>query len=233
MPTILITGAAKRIGAYLANYLHEHGFDIALHYHQSQQEAQTLCQQLLQKRANSAHLIQADLSHPDGAAILLEQIQKLKIEPQVIIHNASIYNPSDEHWDVFFQLHVKSPYMINLGLFSILQKNQGSIINISDVQALKPLINHCAYVQSKAAMHSQTQCLALEFAPWVRVNEIAPGKVLAPKNYPKHQDKNLLKKIPLQRRGQPIDIAKAVYFLIDCDYITGQTIVIDGGRSLC
>lgn len=232
MPTVLITGAAKRVGAFLANYLHEHGFDIVLHYHQSEQEAQTLCKQLLQKRVNSAHLVQADLSHPEGPAILVKQVKALNINLNVIVHNASIFDPLDANWDIFFQLHVKTPYFINLGLISELKKTQGCIINITDVQALRPIPNYCAYIQSKAALHAQTQCLAIEFAPEVRVNEVAPGKILAREGKPQCLDSATVKKIPLQRRGSPIDVAKAVSFLIDTDYITGQTIIIDGGRYL-
>ena len=107
MKTVLITGAAKRLGAHIATHLHELGFNIVLHYHQSKQEAQTLCKHLLQKRPLSAYLVQANLCAKDGAEQLIAQVSQLEIDIDIIIHNASIYNASDLSFDDFFQLHVK------------------------------------------------------------------------------------------------------------------------------
>ena len=124
MKTVLITGAAKRIGAFVANYLHTLGFKIIIHYHQSEQEAQTLCKHLLQKRAKSAYLIQADLLHSDSAEHIIDQVQYLTGELDVLIHNASIYTPFDKDWDAFFQLHVRTPYLLSQKAFPLLKKIQ-------------------------------------------------------------------------------------------------------------
>jgi pteridine reductase len=232
MKTVLITGAAKRIGAFVANYLHTLGFKIIIHYHQSEQEAQTLCKHLLQKRAKSAYLIQADLLQPECADVIIEHVQALTGELDVLIHNASIYTPFDKDWDAFFQLHVKTPYLLSLKAFPLLKKNSGNIINITDIQINQPPQHYSAYIQSKAALHAQTTSLALEFAPHVRVNEIAPGKILTPETGSLLIEHEILQKIPLKKRGDMLDIAKAVAFLIDSPYITGQTIRVDGGRSI-
>lgn len=232
MKTILITGAAKRIGAFVARYLHEQGFKIIIHYHQSEQEAQTLCKQLLQKRPDSAYLIQADLCQTGSANDIIQQVMQLTGELDVLIHNASIFSTSDADWDAFFQIHVKTPYFLSQAAFPLLKKSGGSIINITDIHAQKPKLHYSAYLQSKAAMHMQTQTLALEFAPLVRVNEIAPGAIIKPEYESMSLEPALLEKIPLKQRGQPLDIAKAIAFLIDATYITGHTLRIDGGRFI-
>jgi pteridine reductase len=232
MKTILITGAAKRIGAFLAEYFHEQGFNIIIHYHQSEQEAQTLCKQLLQKRADSAFLICADLNDNQSASYIIKQVYALTGRLDVLIHNASIFNTLDENWDRFFQIHVKTPYQLSQLALPLLKQYQGSIINITDIFAEKPKKNYSAYLQSKAALHMQTLSLALEFAPLVRVNEIAPGKNLAPIHYNPADEQQILESIPLKRRGTPLDIAKAAGFLIDASYVTGQVIRVDGGKFI-
>jgi pteridine reductase len=229
MKTILITGAAKRIGAFLAEYFHKQGFNIIIHYHQSEQEAQTLCKQLLQKRADSAFLISADLNDQKSAAYIIDQVKQLTERLDVLIHNASIFNTLDDNWDRFFQIHVKTPYELSQLAFPLLKQHQGSIINITDIFAEKPKKHYSAYLQSKAALHMQTLSLALEFAPDVRVNEIAPGKNLAPIHHQPADEQKILESIPLKRRGTPLDIAKAADFLIHATYVTGQVIRIDGG----
>jgi len=232
MKTILITGAARRIGAFMAEHLHQQGHHILIHYHQSQAEAFALHQRLNQQRPNSADLIQSDLNHPDAGAEVFQALENLGCELDVIIHNASIFTPFDQDWDAFFQIHVKTPYQLNRLCHPMLKRRQGLIINITDIHATKAKPGYSAYLQSKAALHMQTQTLALEFAPEVRVNEIAPGKILAPKHLPPQHEAEMIAQIPLQRRGSPLDIAKAVTFLIESDYITGQTIQVDGGASL-
>ena len=232
MKTVLITGAAKRIGAFLAEYLHEQGFNIIIHYHQSEQEAQTLCKQLLQKRPESAYLIQADLSDNNSAAQIMHQVYQIGGGLDVLIHNASIYNTSDDNWDLFFQIHVKTPYQLSKLAYPLLKKKQGLISNITDIFAEKPKRLYSAYLQSKAALHMQTLTLALEFAPEVRVNEIAPGKNIPPANQPPVDEPKILNAIPLKRRGTPLDIAKAAAFLIDATYLTGQVIRVDGGSFI-
>ena len=232
MKTVLITGAAKRIGAFLAQYLHEHGFNIIIHYHQSKQEAQTLCKHLLQKRPESAYLIQADLNDNNSAKLIIDEVKRQTNRLDVIIHNASIFTSSDQDWDTFFQVHVKTPYQLNQLAFPLLKKHQGNIIHITDIHAEKPKKNYSAYLQSKAALHMQTLTLALEFAPDVRVNEIAPGKILAPISQKPIPEEQILHNIPLKRRGTPLDIARTAKFLIESDYITGQVIRVDGGSFI-
>lgn len=232
MKTILITGAARRIGAHMAEHLHQLGHRILIHYHQSQHEAIALYQQFNQIRPKSADLVQANLNQADAASLIFQALQKLGAELDVIIHNASIFTPNDQDWDAFFQIHVKTPYQLNHLCYPMLKQRQGHIINITDIHATKAKSGYSAYLQSKAALHMQTQTLALEFAPDIKVNEIAPGKILAPEHLLSHHEADILAQIPLQRRGNPLDIAKTAAFLIESNYITGQTIQVDGGASL-
>lgn len=235
MKTVFISGAARRIGASIAEYLHAHGHHILLHYHQSEQEAQTLCQELCQKRPKSADLIKADLAKPDAADIVFQQIQKLDLSLDVLIHNASMFSQHDKDFGDMFQINVLTPYRLSRLCYPMLSKTRGSIINITDIHAEKPLKNYTAYIQTKAAFKIQTEALALEYAPLVRVNAIAPGISL----WPEHDNElsvtlknEILGKIPMGRICDPIHIAKTALFLIDNEYINGQTIRVDGGRLL-
>jgi pteridine reductase len=235
MKTVFISGAARRIGAIIAEYLHAHGHHILLHYHQSEQEAQTLCQELCQKRPNSADLIKADLAKPDAADMIFQEIQKRGMSLDVLIHNASMFSQHDKDFAQMLQINVLTPYRLSRLCYPMLSKAKGSIINITDIHAEKPLKNYTAYIQTKAAFKIQTEALALEYAPEVRVNAIAPGISL----WPEHDNElsvtlknEILAKIPMGRICDPIHIAKTALFLIDNDYINGQTIRVDGGRLL-
>ena len=235
MKTIFISGAARRIGASIATYLHQQGHHILLHYHQSEQEAQILCQELCQKRPNSAHLIKADLAKPDAAALIFQDIKKTGLPLDVLVHNASMFSQDDHDFEQMLQINVLTPYRLSRLCYPLLKKTKGSIINITDIHAEKPLKNYSAYIQTKAAFKLQTEALALEYAPEVRVNAIAPGISL----WPEYNNAlsaalktEILAKIPMGEICDPIHIAKTALFLIDNDYVNGQTIRVDGGRLL-
>lgn len=235
MKTAFISGAARRIGAYLAEHLHAQGYQILLHYHQSRQEAQTLCKHLLQKRANSAHLICADLNAPQSSAAIFEEIKKYTDTLDVLIHNASVFSKLDSDWDKMFQVNVKTPYFLSRLAYPLLQKTKGCIINITDIHAERPFRDFTAYVQTKAAFSMQTKALALEFAPTVRVNAIAPGAILWPEqanSLSQALQNEVLGKIPLGQEGGAKSIAIAMDCLIQNHYLTGETIHVDGGRLL-
>ena len=235
MKTVFISGAARRIGAAIAEYLHAHGHHILLHYHQSEQEAQTLCQELCQKRPGSAHLIKVDLAKPDAADTIFQEIQKIGMPLDVLIHNASMFSQYDKDFEQMLQINLLAPYHLSRLCYPMLAKRRGSIINITDIHAEKPLKNYTAYIQTKAAFKIQTEALALEYAPEVRVNAIAPGISLWPEHDNALNDalKNkILASIPMGTICDSIHIAKTALFLIDNDYINGQTIRVDGGRLL-
>lgn len=238
----LITGAARRIGAEIARYLHNEGMNIVLHYHQSDEEAAKLAQVLNQQRGNSAIAIHANLLEPESEKMLVEKCSKVWHRLDVLINNASrfyrtsIRKVTDYAWDDLMNSNLKAPFFLSQAAAPFLAEQRGSIINITDVHADYPLHDYSVYCASKGALNSLTKVLAKEFAPEVRVNAVAPGAVLWPEGentLSEEQKQKIIGRTLLRRSGEPSDIAKAVVFLVrDADYMTGQVLSIDGGRSL-
>ncbi|MEY4211054.1 MAG: hypothetical protein RLZ92_1435 [Pseudomonadota bacterium] len=240
MTNILITGAAKRIGANCARFLHSHGCNLILHYQHSRLEALALVDELNAIRSNSAVALHADL-------LQVEQIQDLATQAlavwggvDVLINNASQFYPTpveqvtEADWDNLLNSNLKAPFFLAQALRNSLIERQGCIINMVDIYAQKPLLGSPVYSIAKAGLQAMTQALAKELAPNVRVNAVAPGAILWPEvDIADSQKNEILQKVALQRCGNADDIAKAVWFLIaDAPYITGQTIAVDGGRTL-
>ncbi|MFZ1568901.1 MAG: pteridine reductase [Thiolinea sp.] len=236
----LITGAARRIGAEVARTLHTEGATVAVHYKNSAGEAQALKAELNALRANSCVLLQADLlevkQFPQLMSALVEQTGRLDI----LVNNASSFYPTplgtlqEQQWDDLMGTNLKAPLFLSQAAAAPLQKNQGVIINLTDVHGIRPLSEFSVYCAAKAGLIMLTQVLARELGPTIRVNGIAPGAILWPEQ-PMAEDKRaeLLAKTALERMGSPEDIAQTVLFLVrDAPYITGQVIAVDGGRLL-
>lgn len=237
MKTALITGGAKRIGAQITQTLHQNNHNVIIHYRHSKQTAKALMQKLNQKRANSARIVQAELTDFKALQTLVEEIEYL----DVLVNNASVFYPTPmqesdkDDWDKIINTNLMAPFLLSQLLSSILAKNKGCIINIVDIYAQRPLKNHAIYNISKAGVAMMTQTLAKELAPDIRVCGVAPGSILWPENEAELSDmqKNkMLSKIPLNKQGSPEDIANTVLFLTNSPYITGQIISVDGGRTL-
>ena len=245
---ILITGGARRLGAAMVRKLHQQDYNILLHYNTSHQDAEALAAELNNKRPGSVKLLQADLCslcHAHKSENLLINIIEQAIAPwgrlDGLINNASVFYPSDltasliEQWDHMMAVNAKIPLLLAQATLPLMQKTQGSVINIVDLHSLKPLKDFSVYSASKAALRSLTLALAKEFAPNVRVNGIAPGNILWPEGRSElttKQQAKLIKKIPLKRLGDPEDIAEAVIYLLQANYVTGMILTVDGGRSL-
>jgi pteridine reductase len=238
----LVSGAAKRIGAEIARQLHAAHFNLVIHYQHSEDDAQSLAQELNNIRPNSAITIQADLNNTEQLNALAEHASQQWQGINLLVNNASSFYPTpfgsatQQDWDNLIGSNLKAPYFLAQALAPQLEAASGCIINIADIYAEKPLRNHSIYSIAKAGNLMLTKSLAQELAPRVRVNGIAPGAILWPEQEDKISDEDkekLLCKIPLQQRGQAQDIAKAILFLVnDAPYITGQILVVDGGRSL-
>jgi len=238
----LITGAARRIGAALAESLHQQGYRIIIHYGHSAAAAQTLSQRLNQQRANSSVCLQADLNDDSQRQLLAQQALSSFGQLDLLVNNASSFYPTaigsgtTEQWDDLFGSNAKAPFFLSQALAPALRQSGGNIINIADIHAERPLREHTIYCMAKAANVMLTKSLAMELAPQVRVNGIAPGAILWPEQAAEldgEQKNNILKKVPLERPGDPEHIANAVNFLIQANnYVTGQVLSIDGGRSL-
>lgn len=238
----LITGAARRIGAEIARLLHEAGMNIVLHYHSSGEDADSLCQLLNKLRSQSAITIQADLQEMERSKLLVEQAVQVFGRLDVLVNNASrfyrteIGKITEYAWDDIINSNLKAPFFLAQAAASYLAVNQGSIINITDIHAERPLRDYSIYCISKSGLLMMTKVLAKELGPLVRVNAIAPGAILWPEGDNLLTDKEKQKIIDstiLQRSGTPLDIAKAVlFFVADATYITGQVLNVDGGRTL-
>lgn len=237
---ILITGAAKRIGAACARLLHGEGCNVFLHYRSSQEAALQLCDELNEIRPDSAKIMQADLLDGSGLEALARAAGMAWGGIDVLVNNASSFYPTavasvtEQQWDELLGSNLKAPFFLVKLLSETLSKNSGCIVNIVDIHAERGLQGYPVYSIAKAGLGAMTRILAKELGPAIRVNGVAPGAILWPDNDLSEQDKReILQRVALQRNGEPLDIAKAVLFLIkDADYITGQLITVDGGRTL-
>lgn len=237
MKTALITGGAARIGAQIVKTLHHNQFNIIIHCNQSKDKAQLLCDELNSIRANSAEIVSGNLNNIDELDSLVNSIKSIDL----LVNNASVFYPKSvedsemKDWDDVININLKAPFFLSKGLSKTLSKNDGSIINIIDIHSERPLKKHAIYNISKAGLKMLTQTLAKELAPKIRVNGVSPGSILWPQDSAEisEDDKNLmLERIALHRQGSPQDIADTVLFLANSNYITGQIINIDGGRTL-
>ncbi|NOR71201.1 MAG: pteridine reductase [Methylomarinum sp.] len=237
---VLITGAAKRIGAACARSLHDKGCNVFLHYRASEQEAVQLFNELNTKRPGSVKILQADLLDIKQLSGLAKEAEAAWGSLDVLINNASAFYPqavadvSEQAWDELLGSNLKAPFFLSQALSSTLFANKGCIINIIDIHAERGLKGHPVYSIAKAGLAAMTKVLAKELGPDIRVNGVSPGAILWPENELLESDKvEILQRVALKRAGQPDDIAKAVAFLIeDAGYITGQIITVDGGRTL-
>jgi pteridine reductase len=236
----LITGGAKRIGAVDSRTLHAAGMNIIIHCRNSRTEAEALAAELNQERSHSAHVLQLDLDNTDQLAGLIDQAVAVWGRLDALINNASSFYPTPvgtittNDWDNLMGSNLKAPLFLSQAAAPHLKKTGGCIINMVDVHAFKPMRKHPVYCAAKAGLVMLTQSLARELGPEVRVNGVAPGAILWPENEINADTKQLiLDRTALKRPGTPTDISKTILFLIrDADYITGQIISVDGGRSL-
>lgn len=235
----LITGAAHRIGATTARLLHQNGMNIVLHYRGSREQAQAVQKELNDKRENSVILIQADLHITNGLPALIEESAKAWGRLDVLINNASSFYPSpiekatEEQWDDLIGSNLKAPFFLAQAAAPYLKKHNGCIINIVDIHAERPLKTFPIYSMAKAGLAMMTKSLACELGPDIRVNGVAPGAILWPENLDEVAKQRIVSRTFLKRQGEPNDISKTILYLIkDADYVTGQIIAVDGGRSL-
>lgn len=241
----LITGAARRIGAAIARRLHAEGYELALHYRQSATEMAALLADLNAGRPGSAISLHADLAEferlPELVARTVGHFGRL----DALINNASAFYPTPlgtatpAQWDDLFASNARAPFFLAQAAAPHLRATQGGIVNLADIHGERPLAGHGLYCMAKAALLMLSKSLALELAPDVQVNAIAPGAILwpdpasgQPAKAPAAQAA-LLARTPLQRMGTPEEVAAAVAWLLhDAGYITGQTLHLDGGRHL-
>ncbi len=237
-PVALVTGSARRIGATIVRTLHASGMRVIIHYRGSQQEAEALAAELEETRPDSTRLLQADLDDPDAVRRLAAQAVDAFGQLDLLVNNASSFYPtpvetaSDDDWTRLVHSNLRAPFILSQQLAPALREQNGSIINIVDVYAEKPLSQHTLYCMAKAGLAMMTKSLARELGPEIRVNGVSPGPILWPESGQMNQDA-ITDATALKRCGAPEDIAGAVQWLAsDAGFVTGQILAVDGGRSL-
>ncbi len=236
----LITGGARRIGAEIARCLHKAGMNIALHYRTSLDDARRLRDELNAARPASVQLFEADLRDTAAIKEMVASVTDTFMRVDVLVNNASSFfaTPLDTIDEGAYQdlldTNLKAPLFLAQAVVPQLRLAKGCIINIADIYGLKPLAAHVAYCASKAGLIMMTRSLALELAPDIRVNAIAPGAILWPETGSDDIERAaVLAKTPMGRAGEPADIAQTVLFLArEAHYVTGQVIKVDGGRAI-
>ena len=234
----LVTGGAVRLGRFITLSLAEAGADVIIHYHLSQQQAEELTNQI-HSSGKCAVAITADLSQ--GATVcqeLFAELAEKDMLPEILINSAAIFEAggvvetSEELYDRHLGINLKAPFFLAQEFVKHLPNTQGQIINITDWRGFRPPGTHTAYTIAKAGFIALTKSLALELAPNVRVNAIAPGAILPPSDADEHYFERLTTRVPLKRTGQPEDITNAVLYLLRSEFITGEVIAITGGEHL-
>lgn len=231
----LLTGAAKRIGAGIAERLHRGGYRLVIHYRDSATAAQQLVARLNAARPDSAIAIQAALEDPSASARLIEATLDAMQRLDVLVNNASQYRPTPldtvprAAWDEMLAVNLAAPMFLAQAAAPWLRRTRGTIVNIVDVYGEKPRQGYPVYSISKAGLIMLTRSLAVELAPEVRVNAIAPGAILWPEQGQVDRER-VLAATPLRRLGRIEDIAQAVEYLIGAEFVTGHVLHVDGGR---
>jgi pteridine reductase len=235
----LITGGARRIGAAMARALHQTGINILLHYRHSEAEAMTLAAELNQIRENSALCLQADIANPEQCHQLIQNGYEKWHRLDILINNASSYFPTligettEAQFDDLIGSNFKGPFFLSQSVKKYLAAQSGCILNIADINAIRPKYDYSVYCAAKAALLMLTKSLAKELAPAIRVNCIAPGPVLWPEGVNTVSIENqqqILAKIPMRRAASLDDICETALFLIQQKYLNGQIVCVDGGE---
>ena len=238
--TVLVTGAARRIGAAIAQAMHAAGANVVIHHRGSADAAATLARDLNQSRKGSALTLHADLADLGSIANVIEQTVTRFARLDVLVNNASSFYPTPvgeitlRQWDDLIGSNLRAPLFLSQAAAPELKRTQGLILNLIDIHAWRPLRRHTVYSVAKAGLATLTRSLARELAPEVRVNGIAPGPVLWPDaDLEPELKQEILERTALNRMGTPDDVARAaVFFAQDAPYVTGQILAVDGGRSV-
>ena len=239
-PVALVTGAGRRVGAVIARTLHAAGYDLALHCRRSVAEAEALAAELERERADSTLVLQAELADPHALPALVDTTLARYGRLDALVNNASTFHPTPvgsatvAQWNELFASNAQAPFFLAQAATPALRAAHGAIVNLVDIYAERPLADHPIYCMAKAALAAMTRSLALDLAPDIRVNGVAPGAVLWPSDGKPYADQQaMLARTPLARAGTPEDVAGAVLWLLrDAPYVTGQIIRVDGGRTL-
>ncbi|MBI2455786.1 MAG: SDR family oxidoreductase [candidate division NC10 bacterium] len=234
----LVTGSAKRVGRAIALALAERGAELVIHYRDSEREAQELLA-LLKRAGGKPVAVRGDVSVAADVDRIVETAMQAFGRIEILVNNASIFsrtpfeNLTEEDWDRFLDVNLKGPFLLCRKIGGImLRQGRGKIISLADIAAFKVWAEYIPYSVSKAGLIALTRGLAKALAPAVQVNAVAPGAVLLPEGTTPEERERAVRRVPLDRLGAPEDIARAVVYLIENDFITGEVLRVDGGQHL-
>ena len=236
MATALITGGTLRIGREISLALAEKGFNIALHYNSATEETLNELTEEIRGKGVECEPFRCDFIDSKAARTLIKEVQGKLPDLELLVNNASIFEPStiketeETLFDAHFAINLKAPFFLSRDFARLVES--GQIINITDTKITGDGSAYAAYLLTKKALADFTKMAAKEFAPQIRVNAVAPGLILPKAGKDPEYIDRLAQNIPLKRKGDPQDIAKAVCFFIENKYITGETIFVDGGEFL-
>ncbi len=235
----LVTGAARRVGQAIALALADRGMDIAVHYNRSASEARATVE-AIERLGLRAVAVRADLAQEEEVEALADRAVRAFGKIDILVNSAALFyrTPLEkltaQDWEQFLRVNLTGPFLLarRLGL-QMRRRGEGKIVNVADVAGIAPWVDFLPYSVSKGALITLTHGLAKALAPEVQVNAVAPGTVLLPEEYGVEEREAIVRATPLKRIGDPVDVAKTVLFLLEgSDFITGQVMVVDGGRSI-
>lgn len=236
--TALVTGAARRVGRVIALNLARKGAQIVLHYHSSKDEALAV-QKEIKALGVHCHLLHANLADPEHIAGMTRDLDKNGVRVDILVNSASIFEKTpleaatEADWDRFMDTNLKSCFLLSRELGLRMKKTGGGkIVNIADWSGFRPYKDFTPYCTSKGGLLALTKALARDLAPSVAVNAVAPGPVLKPEDLSEEENQKVVQSTPLGRWGRPEDVAHAVTFFVESDYLDGTVLVVDGGRSI-
>jgi pteridine reductase len=233
----LVTGAGRRLGRAIALALGARGMRVAVHYGRSAEGAAETAREI-ERAGGSAVCLQADLTDPESPAALVEATVRALGRLDVLINSAAVMvrtpvgDVTPSEWDAMFAVNLRAPFFTSQAAASHLARQRGAIVNLADLAAFEAWPAYVPHGISKAGVVQMTRALARVLAPDIRVNAVAPGTVLLPESWPEDVARRLADTTPLRRLGAPGDVTRAVVFLLESDYITGETLLVDGGRHV-
>ncbi|MEE8423407.1 MAG: SDR family oxidoreductase [Thermodesulfobacteriota bacterium] len=236
---ILVTGGAKRLGRAISLGLAQKGARMAIHYNRSGEEAKDTLKAITDKGGEGC-LFPADLIGEKEVFKVIQNVSSYFGTVDILINNAAIFEEgsffttTSENWDRHFNINLKAPFLLSQKFAEQVSENgAGKIIHITDFRGVKPGVEHFAYTIAKSALITMTKSMAKVLAPRITVNALALGAILSPEGTGEDYFEQKIKKIPLKRSGEPSDVVSAIQFLLEgADFITGATLIIDGGEHL-
>ena len=233
----LVTGAGRRVGRAIAVGLGARRMRVAVHYNGSENGARETAAEI-ERAGGAAELFQADLADPTGPPSLVDDVARrlgrldVLVNSAAVMHRTPLDSVTPHDWDTTFALNARAPFFTSLAARPHLSERGGAIVNIADLAAFETWPAYIPHGLSKSVVVQMTRALARTLAPSIRVNAVAPGVVMIPEGWDAEVGERLRRTTPLKRLGSANDVVGAVVYLLEADYVTGETIVVDGGRHI-